>query len=184
MFCFIFYFFFVKVSPRIIIIEPKANPFLQFVHGLSVPVGKAGYHIPRTISSALSTPAEPEPIRLPSNRSTHSTATVTSPRGLRLYRNRQQTRKGRDTPPPRIVFQIPSAGNQHQQEQDVEYQHQQQERDREQEEEDQHAVAPESSTSHSMPATPTPVTIHEPSRPVILVGDDGRITETLNAVQE
>lgn len=32
----------------------------------------------------------------------------------------------------------------------------------------------------AMPAVPTPVTIHEPRRPIRLMGDDGQVTETLN----
>ncbi|KAJ5105196.1 hypothetical protein NUU61_002543 [Penicillium alfredii] len=47
------------------------------VHGLSVPVGKAGYHLPRTISSVISTGTvdEPDPIPISNIRHTHSTAT-------------------------------------------------------------------------------------------------------------
>ncbi|KAJ5317242.1 hypothetical protein PENANT_c045G03697 [Penicillium antarcticum] len=47
------------------------------VHGLSVPVGKAGYHLPRTISTAMSTGTqdEPSPVPISSIRHTHSTAT-------------------------------------------------------------------------------------------------------------
>ncbi|KAJ6001729.1 hypothetical protein N7522_006956 [Penicillium canescens] len=47
------------------------------VHGLSVPVGKAGYHLPRTISTAMSTGTsdEPTPVPISNIRHTHSTAT-------------------------------------------------------------------------------------------------------------
>ncbi|KAJ9300901.1 hypothetical protein DTO271G3_2065 [Paecilomyces variotii] len=67
------------------------------VHGISVPLAKAGYHIPRTISSALSTSTtyDPEPITIPGARDTHSTAT----RGqdpTALGRNRRE----RIPPPP------------------------------------------------------------------------------------
>ncbi|KAJ5693258.1 Cation/H+ exchanger [Penicillium macrosclerotiorum] len=46
------------------------------VHGLSVPVGKAGYHLPRTISSAISTSGADEPDAVPISNvpHTHSTA--------------------------------------------------------------------------------------------------------------
>jgi hypothetical protein len=36
------------------------------------------------------------------------------------------------------------------------------------------------SPQSTMPAAPTPVTIHEPRRPIRLMGDDGRVVETLN----
>ncbi|KAL2798894.1 Sodium/hydrogen exchanger family-domain-containing protein [Aspergillus keveii] len=46
------------------------------VHGLSIPFAKAGYHLPRTISAAISTSTvEADPIPLASNPHTHSTAT-------------------------------------------------------------------------------------------------------------
>lgn len=51
---------------------------VQVVHGLSIPLVKAGYHLPRTISSALSsatTAQDPEPIPIADIRHTHSTAT-------------------------------------------------------------------------------------------------------------
>ena len=47
---------------------------IQVGHGLSIPLVKAGYHIPRTISSALSS-SDPEPIPLANITHTHSTAT-------------------------------------------------------------------------------------------------------------
>jgi len=47
------------------------------VHGLSIPVGKAGYHLPRTISGIVSasTAVEPEPVPISNTRYTQSTAT-------------------------------------------------------------------------------------------------------------
>ncbi|KAH8423016.1 putative Na/H antiporter [Aspergillus melleus] len=47
------------------------------VHGLSIPLVKAGYHIPRTISNALSstTTIEAEPVSIAIVQHTHSTAT-------------------------------------------------------------------------------------------------------------
>ncbi|TQB73977.1 hypothetical protein MPDQ_005308 [Monascus purpureus] len=60
------------------------------VHGLSVPLGKAGYHLPQTISIALSTSTmiEPEPVPISSTNKTNSTAVpdaeiVGRKRGLR-----------------------------------------------------------------------------------------------------
>ncbi|KAL3469767.1 Sodium/hydrogen exchanger family-domain-containing protein [Aspergillus californicus] len=84
------------------------------VHGLSIPLVKAGYHLPRTISAAISTSstAVPDPIPLACMPRTHSTATRdTAETG-------GMTRKKRDpssTPVPRhtqphtpqpIAFQI------------------------------------------------------------------------------
>ncbi|THC96113.1 hypothetical protein EYZ11_004387 [Aspergillus tanneri] len=74
------------------------------VHGLSIPLAKAGYHIPRTISNAISTSTtvEAEPVSIPNVHNTRSTATrdveSTNPRG----RKRPSSRK----PPPPTVFQI------------------------------------------------------------------------------
>lgn len=75
----------------------QALTTIQIVHGISVPLAKAGYHIPRTISSALSTSTtyDPEPITIPGVQNTHSTAT----RGqdpTALGRNRRE----RIPPPP------------------------------------------------------------------------------------
>lgn len=36
------------------------------------------------------------------------------------------------------------------------------------------------SPQSTLPTVPTPVTIHEPRRPIRLMSDDGRVTETLN----
>jgi hypothetical protein len=58
--------------------HPPKRPILtcsKIVHGLSVPIGKAGYNLPRTISSAISTSIdEPEPVPISNSRTTHSTA--------------------------------------------------------------------------------------------------------------
>lgn len=161
----------------------------QVVHGLSVPLGKVGYHIPRTISTALSSAsAEPEPIRLPSNYTTHSTATPQSSRGLRYYRNRiaaQQARGGKKdgndrSEPPRITFQISKP-----QQQDEEGQQQDdQEEEVQQQNHDPTASAESAPRQTGMPAAPAPLTVHEPRRPIRLLGDDGRVTETLNAESE
>ena len=55
----------------------KSNTRMQVVHGLSIPLVKAGYHLPRTISNALSnsTTMENEPISIENIQHTHSTAT-------------------------------------------------------------------------------------------------------------
>ncbi|OXV05287.1 hypothetical protein Egran_06945 [Elaphomyces granulatus] len=75
------------------------------VHGLSVPVGKAGYYVPRTISSALSTTSTLDreqrdlPIPLQSPGSGHNITTV--------FRN-PRTSRSRDTnaPPPQTIFRL------------------------------------------------------------------------------
>jgi len=75
------------------------------VHGLSVPVGKAGYHIPHTISSALSITSTLDreqrdlPIPILNLRNRPSTTTV--------FRNSRVSR-GRDTnaPPPQTIFRL------------------------------------------------------------------------------
>ncbi|PCG92676.1 Hypothetical protein PENO1_087400 [Penicillium occitanis (nom. inval.)] len=153
-----------------------------FVHGLSVPLGKAGYHIPRTISTALSSAsADQEAIRLPSSLNTHSTATAESRRGLHFYRKRGKAPNPRE--PPRIVFQI--AGSQQRREEQQEDQQVQQQRQDAEVAAAANASADETlSPQTTMPSVPTPVTIHEPRRPIRLMGDDGRVTETLNGDSE
>ncbi|KAF7130931.1 hypothetical protein CNMCM5793_003866 [Aspergillus hiratsukae] len=71
------------------------------VHGLSIPLVKAGYHLPRTISSIVSTssPPTPDPVPIANISHTHSTAT----RGVPA--NRSRKRGGREPPEP-AVFQI------------------------------------------------------------------------------
>ncbi|PYH33251.1 putative Na/H antiporter [Aspergillus neoniger CBS 115656] len=75
------------------------------VHGLCIPLAKAGYHLPRTISQALSTStiAEPDPVPIANVQHTHSTAT----RGVgpTNNRNRKRGHAGREPPDP-AVFQI------------------------------------------------------------------------------
>lgn len=74
----------------------------QVVHGLSIPLVKAGYHLPRTISSALSsaTTYDPEPIPIANIHHTHSTATpvMDGSRGRRRDNPRET--------PQSTVFQI------------------------------------------------------------------------------
>ncbi|KAJ5482374.1 Cation/H+ exchanger [Penicillium sp. IBT 31633x] len=62
------------------------------VHGLSVPVGKAGYHLPATISSVISTSThdEHEPIPITSISHTHSTATPLTTGEDASYRSRKR----------------------------------------------------------------------------------------------
>ena len=73
----------------------------QIVHGLSIPLGKLGYNLPRTLSNQLSTPVpdpeEPEPFNL----SEH----------LRRRRQRFSHRRHPDcrrgiAEPPRTVFRL------------------------------------------------------------------------------
>lgn len=158
------------------------RPF-QVVHGLSVPLGKAGYHIPRTISSALS---DSEPIRIPSRNNTHSTATTPALPGLRYNRNRNRNR-GRDQQqerdmPARPVFRIGGgnvisgdASSVSLQESAAATGKQQQQQ---QEEQGREQVVRDEGEAASVQASSA---VHEPRRPVRLLGEDGRVTETLNA---
>ncbi|KAJ5216400.1 uncharacterized protein N7498_002807 [Penicillium cinerascens] len=70
------------------------------VHGMSVPIGKAGYHLPRTISSAISTSIgnEPESVPISNVRHTHSTATPQDNGTSSNYRSRK--RGARESPRP------------------------------------------------------------------------------------
>ncbi|CRG83190.1 Na(+)/H(+) antiporter 1 [Talaromyces islandicus] len=155
------------------------------VHGLSVPLGKAGYHIPRTISSALS---ENEPIRIPSRNNTHSTATTPVLPGLRYNRNRNRNR-GRDAQqqhserdmPARPVFRI-GGGNVNSEEASISRGSLQESAavaaaTGQQEEGRENVVLSEVEP----PSVQEPDAVHEPRRPVRLLGEDGRVTETLNA---
>ncbi|KAJ5171772.1 Cation/H+ exchanger [Penicillium capsulatum] len=71
------------------------------VHGLSVPVGKAGYHLPRTISSVISTSTadEPEPVSISNIPHTHSTAMPRADGGGPSYRSRRRG-EPRESPNP------------------------------------------------------------------------------------
>lgn len=73
-----------------------SNSSFQVVHGLSVPLGKAGYHLPRTISSVISTSTanETEPVPLTDIQHTHSTATpqMDAPGSSRRARKRPEQR--------------------------------------------------------------------------------------------
>ncbi|KAF7172209.1 hypothetical protein CNMCM5623_004441 [Aspergillus felis] len=73
------------------------------VHGLSIPLVKAGYHLPRTISSVISSssPTDPDPVPIANISHTHSTAT----RGGAANRGRKRGGNGREPPEP-AVFQI------------------------------------------------------------------------------
>lgn len=77
------------------------------MHGLSIPLAKAGYHLPRTISQALSTSAtqEQEPIPIENISFTHSTATRNSELSHSRGRKRGAGTTSRD-PPQQTVFQI------------------------------------------------------------------------------
>lgn len=168
----------------------------QVVHGLSVPLGKAGYHIPRTISSALS---EHEPVCIPSRNNTHSTATTPVLPGLRFNRTRTRTRNRdqqqqnpeRDMPA-RTVFPIGNRGSANAVIQEAcvsssSLQNSasaaaavtgQQLHERGQE----HTVLNQVGTNEQAPpSVQASNAVHEPRRPVRLLGEDGRVTETLNA---
>lgn len=69
------------------------------VHGLSIPIGKLGYHLPRTISTALSSSTEnvePQSIHL---RDTPYATSAQPQTGLRQRRDPQ-------APPPKSVFRL------------------------------------------------------------------------------
>jgi NhaP-type Na+/H+ or K+/H+ antiporter len=81
------------------------------VHGLSIPFAKAGYHLPRTISQAISTSTgDNEPIPLARNSHTHSTAThdnvETTSRRTRRHDTSLPTSMSRSHTPQPVAFQI------------------------------------------------------------------------------
>lgn len=80
----------------------------QVVHGLSVPIGKAGYHLPRTISSVISTSThdEQEPIPISNIRHTHSTATPLTGGDDSSYRSRKRGFRFRSATPRPPLFGI------------------------------------------------------------------------------
>ena len=75
---------------------------LQVVHGLSVPLGKLGYHLPRTISSAIESREvdEPEPFHIAER------IQQTEEQILRQRHRPPKEHRGRDETPPRPVFKI------------------------------------------------------------------------------
>ncbi|KAJ5619622.1 Na/H antiporter [Penicillium lagena] len=76
------------------------------VHGLSVPLGKAGYHLPRTISSAISTSIdEPEAVPIDNFQHTHSTATP-RPDGAEPSRRSRKYDSEREEPPRPPIFRV------------------------------------------------------------------------------
>ena len=78
--------------------------FIQVVHGLSIPLVKAGYNLPRTISTALSTSTamDQEPVPLTNTSHTHSTATPT-PEAV----NSRGRKRGPGSEEPRLtIFRI------------------------------------------------------------------------------
>ncbi|KAJ6010585.1 hypothetical protein N7451_001997 [Penicillium sp. IBT 35674x] len=70
------------------------------VHGLSVPVGKAGYHLPRTLSTAItaSSTTEPNSVPIEAIRRTHSTATPIE-NDSSSFRSRRRRQYSSPTPP-------------------------------------------------------------------------------------
>lgn len=68
---------------------------------MSVPIGKAGYHLPRTISSAISTSIgnEPESVPISNVRHTHSTA-MPQDNGTPSSTYRSRKRGARESPRP------------------------------------------------------------------------------------
>lgn len=77
------------------------------MHGLSVPLGKAGYNLPRTISSVISTTQEEhEPIPISNIRHTHSTATPLTVGEDSSYRSRKRGFRFRSATPRPPFFRI------------------------------------------------------------------------------
>ena len=80
------------------------------VHGLSVPVGKVGYHLPRTMSSAFSTSPERPPQDQPDEPQLPHLDPLSHLPGLHLKRGRKSTNSPRpgsadkEYEPPRPVF--------------------------------------------------------------------------------
>ncbi|KAJ6096716.1 Cation/H+ exchanger [Penicillium sp. IBT 16267x] len=70
------------------------------VHGLSVPVGKAGYHLPRTLSTAITagSTAENTPVPIEAIRRTHSTATPIE-NDASSFRSRRRRQYSSPNPP-------------------------------------------------------------------------------------
>ncbi|KAJ5937183.1 Cation/H+ exchanger [Penicillium verhagenii] len=69
------------------------------VHGLSVPVGKAGYHLPRTLSIAItSSTAENDPVPIETTRHSHSTA-MPIDNDSSSFRSRRRRQYSSPTPP-------------------------------------------------------------------------------------
>ncbi|KAJ5792253.1 Cation/H+ exchanger [Penicillium pulvis] len=70
------------------------------VHGLSVPVGKAGYHLPRTLSTAItaSSTTETNSVPIEAIRRTHSTATPIE-NDSSSFRSRRRRQYSSPTPP-------------------------------------------------------------------------------------
>ncbi|KAJ5272814.1 Cation/H+ exchanger [Penicillium angulare] len=69
------------------------------VHGLSVPVGKAGYNLPRTLSTVITTSTlESEPMPITNTRHTHSTATPVE-NDASSFRSRRRRHNSSPTPP-------------------------------------------------------------------------------------
>ncbi|KAJ5885595.1 Cation/H+ exchanger [Penicillium tannophilum] len=70
------------------------------VHGLSVPVGKAGYHLPRTLSTAItaSSTTETNSVPIEAIRRTHSTATPLEDDSA-SFRSRRRRQYSSPTPP-------------------------------------------------------------------------------------
>jgi hypothetical protein len=73
------------------------------VHGLSVPLGKLGYHLPRTMSDAFSPTSEALEVDEP-DMSLHLRERILSTRSLQGGRSSQ--RRAPNEPPPNVIFKI------------------------------------------------------------------------------
>ncbi|WEW61793.1 hypothetical protein PRK78_007289 [Emydomyces testavorans] len=86
----------------------------QVVHGLSIPLGKLGFHLPRTLSSAFSTSTdlEPEPVPIPFRGTISAAASRVLPSSLRDAVSSKHRSSGannareRSEPPRPVVFRI------------------------------------------------------------------------------
>lgn len=86
---------------------------MQIVHGLSIPIGKAGFHLPRTLSRAFSTEQsgdndEPQPFHLRQTALSEERELESGISRLRTRTKSAKSKKGNDEDPPprRSLFRI------------------------------------------------------------------------------
>ncbi|KAJ6171477.1 hypothetical protein N7470_000544 [Penicillium chermesinum] len=75
------------------------------VHGLSIPIGKAGYHLPRTLSQAISTQSKDDSVNVSNSAGTHSTATPLT-ENTQWRQNTRRRAQQRENTPNSTVFRL------------------------------------------------------------------------------